>query len=211
MLHLNTVEPETLSLLKTLLDHDECRCFALTGGTALALHFGHRISVDLDLFTQDRFDSNMLFESLRDSEMFRDSVTSCSQSINSLSLFIKRKDKAVKVDFIRHHYPLLFPVQYIDDIRFFSVQDIAAMKLNAVANRGAKKDFFDVHRLLQQFSLTELLAFFENKYNQINSFTVLKSLLYFDDAEFEPDPISLINTSWDEVKSALHSLVKSHL
>ena len=210
MLHLNTVEPETLSLLKALLAHEECRCFSLAGGTALALHFGHRISVDLDLFSQDRFNSNMLFESLRASEMFRDNLASCSQSVNSLSLFIKRKDKKIKVDFIRHHYPLLSPVQYIDDIRIFSVQDIAAMKLNAVANRGAKKDFFDVHRLLKQFSLSELLAYFEKKYDQINSFTVLKSLLYFDDAESEPDPISLIDTSWDEVKSTLHSLVKSH-
>ena len=175
MLHVNTVEPKTLDLLRRLLAHEECRHFSLAGGTALALHLGHRISVDLDLFTQERFDSNALFESLRDSEVFRDAVASCSQSINSLSLFIKTEGQEVKVDFIRHHYSNLIPIQKIDNIRIFSVQDIAAMKLNAIANRGAKKDFFDVHSLLTRFSLDDLLAFFENKYAQMNSFTVLKS------------------------------------
>ncbi|MCI5141071.1 MAG: hypothetical protein D3909_04950 [Candidatus Electrothrix sp. ATG1] len=209
MLYFNTVEPETLKLLRDLQAHEECRHFSLAGGTALSLHLGHRISIDLDLFTQDQFDSNALFESLRDSVLFRDNVASCSQTVNSLSMFIKTEGVEVKVDFIRHHYSLLVPVQRVDDIRIFSVQDIAAMKLNAIANRGSKKDFFDVHSLLERFSLTELLAFFEEKYAQINSFTVLKSLTYFDDAEGDPEPLSLVNTSWHEVKVALHSLVKN--
>ncbi|MDU9048592.1 MAG: nucleotidyl transferase AbiEii/AbiGii toxin family protein [Candidatus Electrothrix sp. Rat3] len=118
--------------------------------------------------------------------------------------------REVKVDLIRHHYPLLMPVQCIDDIRIFSVQDIAAMKLNAIANRGCKKDFFDIHSLLKLFSLTELLSFFEEKYAQINSFTVMKSLTYFADAEADPEPMSLVDTSWHEVKSTLSSLVKNH-
>jgi predicted nucleotidyltransferase component of viral defense system len=210
MLHFNTVEPEILKLLRKLQDHEECQHFSLTGGTALSLHLGHRISIDLDLFTQDQFDSNVLFESFRNSDVFRDTVTNSSQTVNSLSMFIKTEMGEVKVDFIRHHYPLLIPVQCIDDIRIFSVQDIAAMKLNAIANRGSKKDFFDVHSLLELFSLTELLAFFEEKYAQINSFTVLKSLTYFDDAEAEPEPLSLTGISWHEVKSTLNSLVKNH-
>ncbi|MCI5125734.1 MAG: hypothetical protein D3925_14980, partial [Candidatus Electrothrix sp. AR5] len=206
----NTVESETLELLRQLLAHEECQHFSLTGGTALAMHLGHRISVDLDLFTQDQFDSNALFEYLRDSEVFQDAVASCSQTVNFLSLFIKTERQEVKVDFVRHHYPLLLPVQCLDDIRIFSVQDIGAMKLNAIANRGTKKDFFDVHSLLTRFSLTELLAFFEEKYAQMNSFTVLKNLLYFDDAESDPDPISLLDIDWQGVKRTLNSLVKSH-
>jgi len=210
MLHFNTVEPETLKLLRDLQAHGECRHFSLAGGTALSLHLGHRISIDLDLFTQDQFDSNALFESLRDSELFRDTVASCSQTVNSLSMFIKTEMREVKVDLIRHHYSLLMPVQCIDDIRFFSLQDIAAMKLNAIANRGCKKDFFDVHSLLELFSPAELLSFFEEKYAQINSFTVMKSLTYFDDAEADPEPMSLSGITWHEVKSRLNSLVKNH-
>ena len=210
MLHFNTVESETLKLLRDLQAHGECQHFSLAGGTALSLHLGHRISIDLDLFTQDQFDSSALFESFRDSELFRNAVASCSQTVNSLSMFIKTEGEEVKVDFIRHHYPLLRSVQCIDDVRIFSVQDIAAMKLNAIANRGSKKDFFDVHSLLELFSLTELLAFFEEKYAQINSFTVLKSLTYFDDAEADPEPLSLVDTSWHEVKNTLNSLVKNY-
>lgn len=210
MLHFNTVEPETLKLLRDLQAYGECQHFSLAGGTALSLHLGHRISIDLDLFTQDQFNSNALFESLRDSEVFRDTVASCSHAVNSLSLFLKTEMREVKVDLIRHHYPLLMPVQCIDDIRIFSVQDIAAMKLNAIANRGCKKDFFDIHSLLKLFSLTELLSFFEEKYAQINSFTVMKSLTYFADAEADPEPMSLVDTSWHEVKSTLSSLVKNH-
>lgn len=210
MLYFNTVEPETLKLLRELQAHGECRHFSLAGGTALSLHLGHRISIDLDLFTQDKFDSNALFESLRSSELFHSAVSNCSQTVNSLSMFIKTEGMEVKVDFIRHHYPLLMPVQCIDNIRIFSVQDIAAMKLNAIANRGSKKDFFDVHSLLERFSLADLLAFFEKKYAQINSFTVLKSLTYFEDAEADPEPMSLVGTSWYEVKSRLSSLVKKH-
>ncbi|WPD20965.1 MAG: nucleotidyl transferase AbiEii/AbiGii toxin family protein [Candidatus Electrothrix scaldis] len=211
MLYFNTVEPETLKLLRRIQAHEECRHFSLAGGTALSLHLGHRISVDLDLFTQDQFDSNALFESLRNSDAFQDAVSSSSQTANSLSLFIKTGGPEVKVDCIRHHYPLLMPIQCVDDIRIFSVQDIAAMKLNAIANRGCKKDFFDVHSLLERFSLPELLSFFEKKYAQVNSFTVLKSLTYFDDAELDPEPMSLVGTDWHEVKSRLYSLVKNHL
>ena len=112
---------------------------------------GHRISIDLDLFTTHPFDSNAKFEHLRDSY----DVGSCSRSPNSLSMFVKSQQEEIKVDLIRHNYPLLHPVKSIDNIRIFSLEDIAAMKLNAIADRGAKKDFYDVHALLQCFQLQE--------------------------------------------------------
>ena len=75
------------------------------------------------------------------------------------------------------------------------------MKLNAVANRGAKKDFYDIHALLSRFSLQELLDFFAKKYQTMNRFTVIKSLAYFDDADLEPDPMSLMAISWEQIKA----------
>ena len=82
------------------------------------------------------------------------------------------------------------------------------MKLNAIANRGAKKDFYDIYSLLETFSINELLSLFENKYPEINSFSVLKSLNYFDDADMELDPISLVDANWKSVKKKI-SEVKS--
>ena len=107
----------------------------------------------------------------------------------------------MKTDFIRHNYPRLKPFVTVGGMRLFSLEDIAAMKLNAVANRGAKKDFYDIHALLSLFSLPELLGFFEEKYQRMNSFTVTKSLAYFDDADLEPDPMSLMDITWEEIKA----------
>lgn len=206
MLQLKTVHKGVFTLLDALNSQEKLQNFALAGGTALALLLGHRISVDLDLFTTDRFDSDALFEHLRDSY----EVRSCSRSANSLSLFVKLQEEEIKVDLLRHNYPQLRPVKSIDNIRIFSLEDIAAMKLNAIANRGAKKDFYDVHALLQCFQLKELLGFFQQKYEQMNSFTVVKSLVYFDDADQEPDPVSLSDVSWVDIKRKIENEIRQY-
>ncbi len=203
MLRLKSIHPATSALLQSLSSLPELQNFSLAGGTALALQLGHRISVDLDFFTRQPFDSNRLFEFLRN--IF--TVGHCSQSVNSLSLFIEFQDDEIKIDILRHNYPLLRPIQKVEHIQLFSLEDIAAMKLNAIANRGSKKDFYDIHALLARFSLSELLTFFEKKYKQMNSYTVVKSLVYFADADLEPEPISLFNTSWDDIKENLRNTV----
>ncbi len=206
MLQLKAIYKEVFTLLDSLNSHEKLQNFALAGGTALALLLGHRISVDLDLFTTDRFDSDALFEHLRDSY----DVRSCSRSANSLSLFVKSQEEEIKVDLIRHNYPQLRPVKPIDNIRIFSLEDIAAMKLNAIANRGAKKDFYDVQALLQCFRLQELLGFYKQKYEQMNSFTVVKSLVYFDDANQEPDPVSLSDVNWIDIKRKIENEIRQY-
>jgi len=199
MLRLKTIHQDTFELLKELFAGNDLNAFALAGGTALALQLGHRISIDLDFLTGKEFDSFALFERL--SESF--DVENSSTARNSLSLFIKQQGSSVKTDFIRHNYPRLKSLLTTNGIRLFALEDIAAMKLNAVANRGAKKDFYDIHALLSRFSLPELLGFFEDKYQKMNSFTVTKSLAYFDDADLEPDPMSLMNLSWEQIKADL--------
>ena len=160
MLRLKTIHQDILELLKELSARNDPNSFALAGGTALALQLGHRISIDLDFLTGKEFDSFALFERL--SESF--DVENSSTARNSLSLFIKQQGSSVKTDFIRHNYPRLKSLLTTNGIRLFALEDIAAMKLNAVANRGAKKDFYDIHALLSRFSLPELLGFFEDKY-----------------------------------------------
>ena len=205
MLQLNTVHQSTFSLLKSLASLGKLREFYLAGGTAIALQLGHRVSVDLDLFTPTVFDSNEIFEYLKESY----DVGGATVAANSLSLFVKMDEKNIKVDLIRHNYSMLHPVQQIENVRLCSLQDGAAMKLNAVANRGAKKDFYDIYALLTRFSLKELLGFFQQKYEQMNSLIVLKSLVYFADADIEPDPVSLMDVSWPEVKKELTKRVQT--
>lgn len=205
MLHLKTVHQETFAMLQDLASQENLRGFSLAGGTGLALLLGHRISVDLDFFTNSKFDSRELFETLRDVY----DVSNCSQSSNSLSLSVKFQSETIKVDFLRHNYPLVQPVQVLDGVTIFSMADIAAMKLNAIANRGAKKDFYDIHALLDYFSIQDLFEFFERKYQQLNSFTVVKSLVYFADADLQPEPISLQNVNWRDVKENLRNQLRN--
>ena len=207
MLHVKTIHQDTFALLKELTATNALDSFALAGGTALALQLGHRISIDLDFFTTNEFDSFALFEMLAETFELENSST----GVNSLTLVINRQSISIKTDFIRHNYLQLKPFIISEGIRFFSLDDIAAMKLNAIANRGAKKDFYDIHALLGRFSLLELLGFFEAKYRKMNSFAVIKSLAFFDDADMEPDPISLTDLAWEQIKADLKLKIREAL
>ncbi len=150
MLQTRTVEPNTLGLLKELMLLPQLEQFFLVGGTALALQFGHRFSVDLDLFTTEPFDKELLFETLGE----KYSLSIESQSKNILITYINN----IKVDFVKVAYPRLYPILEIDGIRLLEVKDIAPMKLNAVTGRGSKKDFFDIFLLLKIMPLSEIIS-----------------------------------------------------
>ena len=203
MYHFSAISPRALELLKTIVEIPDVSDFYLVGGTALALNCGHRLSIDLDFFTSKEFDTNFLKASL--SESF--SITVLSQAKNSLTVEID----SVKTDFIRHNYPLIKPLVSDEGIRMASVEDIAAMKLNSTMNRGAKKDFFDIDELLNLFSIEQLLSFHSKKYAFSEQLILLKSLVFFDDAENEPDPVSLRTISWDSVKQKISNEVTSFI
>jgi hypothetical protein len=95
---------------------------------------------------------------------------------------------------------LLQPIQNIERIRLVSLSDIAAMKLNAIAGGGSKKDFIDLFFLLKHFSLSELLGFYNEKYKDGSEFMVRKSIGYFEDADREETPIINDDTNWEEIK-----------
>ncbi len=195
MLFFSAINPKALGLLNELQELLLAENFYLVGGTALALHYGHRLSIDLDFFTANEFDTLSLIESINENY----SITVLAMAKNSLTLDIG----SVKTDFIRHNYPLLKPVQNVGGIKIASVEDIAAMKLNSTMNRGSKKDFFDIYQLLNHFSLENLLSFHSEKYNYSSQLIVLKSLIYFDDANNEPDPVSIDSTNWNNVKEKI--------
>jgi len=174
--------------------------FYLVGGTALALHYGHRISVDLDFFTEKEFDTSILIDTFK--EKYKLEIL--SQTKNTLTLNIR----FVKTDFIRHNYPLLNSVQKIEGVKLLSIEDIAAMKLNSTMNRGSKKDFYDIYELLNHFDLEELVSFHASKYDFSSQLILLKSLIYFEDAEHEPDPVSVKDISWGAVKKKMVETVR---
>ncbi len=191
MLRLDAVPEPVAALLGRLAGHEALAPFALGGGTSLALRFGHRLSVDLDYFTTAEFQPQELFEALG-----LEAATILSLSMNTLNL----DAGGVKMDLLRHAYPEIAPMDRMGGHRLVSLPDLAAMKLNAIANRGSKKDFYDVAELLSHHRLSAMLGFFSRKYPDTDAFAVVRSLAWFEEAEQEPDPVPLLNQTWESVK-----------
>ncbi len=201
MLYPATVHPETLGLLKNLMQLPGLQGFNLAGGTALALQIGHRISVDLDFFGEVEFEALDIIDAIRDIAEVK--IISQSRAILILNT------SGVKTDFVRYRYPLLNPVVNIDGLRLLSTLDIGAMKLAAITNRGRQRDFFDLFYLLRTHTLKELLNAYNTKYADGSEFLVMKSIIYFDDAE-EDDLPAVFDSSvnWTLVKRTIENAAR---
>lgn len=197
MLHRETLEPETLELLIDLQKEPLLTSFNLVGGTALALHLGHRKSVDLDFFTSEDFDLDEVRTMLIDKYDFKVSYSRAQ----TLKGFINN----VKVDFIKFGYPHIYPCEFIDDVRFESIPDIIAMKILSITDNGSRiKDFIDVAFLSSRYPLNEMLSFYMNKIPNSNSIIALKALTYFNDIDFN-ESVLLTNNKieWNDVAAHL--------
>lgn len=200
MLLRNAVPLGLFGVLRDLQEGAVRAGFALAGGTSLALRLGHRVSVDLDFFTTEPFEPAGLA-----SELGFGPESILGQAAGTLQIRVAD----VKVEFLRHAYPKLSEDREIEGIRMWSLEDVAAMKLNAISNRGSKKDFYDIAALLPLFPLQSMLGFYQIKYRPASMMMVVRSLAWFDDANSEPDPISLIQDSWSSVVERISSAIRS--
>lgn len=195
MLQTQAVSAELLELLRFLMTRDEYKGLYLVGGTALALQLAHRLSVDIDLFGDMELEEATFIAPLYD----RGSCVLLKKSKHILILNVQ----GIKVDFVHYPYRLLDDPMDWDGIRMLSRRDIGAMKLNAISGRGSRKDFIDLFFLLKEFSLRELLSFYQRKYPEGSEFLVVKSLHYFDDAEQEAMPVMLQPVLWETIKQTI--------
>ena len=197
MLREETVEPATLELLKKLVKLPELKQFRLVGGTALSLLFGHRKSIDLDLFTDSPLEKQVLVPALEN--VFGNIVTTNETSKNIYQCVIQN----VKVDFVSVKDPFLNPIQIIEEIPFAHTKDLIALKLNAIKGRGVKKDFLDLAKLLKIYSFDELFRFYYDRYPYDDSPALSRSVVYFDDAENTLAPQSLDGMTWVKAKKVI--------
>ena len=202
MLREETVEPATLGLLKKIVALPEMKPFRLVGGTALALLFGHRKSVDLDFFSDQPLDKEILISVLEDN--FGSIATTNDRSKYQCIV------QNVKVDFVAVRDPFLHPPTIIDQIPFAHINDLIALKLNAIKGRGVKKDFWDLARLLQDYSFHDLFQFYHDRYNYDDTFAVIRSAVYFADAEDTIAPESLDGMNWDNVKKIITKKINDY-
>ncbi len=207
MLHREAIEPNTLSLLKRLSALPELKSFSLVGGTALALKYGHRKSIDLDFFTHEKFD-NQQIASILEKEFGQE----FSYKNPHIKFGVFCTIQNIKVDIIHYPHPLIAPLEVIDNIAMYSNKDIAAMKINAILGRGVKKDFWDLVELLKEFTLDEILEFHKQKFpSQMLMISIPNALIYFEDAEESEEPLSLQGQTWKEIKKFLQLKVRAFL
>jgi len=200
MLHYETIAPETLTLLKRIQGLEEFKETRLVGGTALALQLGHRKSIDLDLFGNAAASLDEIIVSL--------SPFAQVKPISSSKLMRFLVVDGVKLDVVNYPYAWIDEPVIDDGIVLAGIKDIAAMKLSAITNRGTKKDFIDCFFLLHTFTFQQLLELYEQKYNESQLFTVIKSLTYFDDAENDPMPDMIEPLEWRTVKDFILETVR---
>lgn len=196
-MYFESVDKKTSRVLAEIKKSGIARDFYLAGGTGLALQLGHRLSVDLDWFSAKPFSAAKLKKEL--SRLGKLEVT--GEEPGTLHGVLD----GVKVSFFHYEYKLLFPFVDDDGIKIADARDIAAMKLDTISSRGSKKDFIDLYFLLQDYSLDDIIGFFEKKYSGIkyNKIHILKSLAYFENADREPMPIMLKRVGWNSVKKAI--------
>lgn len=195
MLFYKTIDTQTLELLKWLLSAPVFSNLRLAGGTSLALQYGHRQSIDLDLFgvvTADEITISKVLSGFGNLTIIKNSPNIHIYSLNG-----------IKVDIVNYHYPWLETFIAEDGLRLAHEKDIGAMKLAAVTGRGTKKDFIDLYFLLKHFTLKDLITAYKTKYHDGSEFLVLKSLTYFDDAEKDAEPKMLIPVSWKLIKEKI--------
>lgn len=210
MLHRQTTRPELFQILEKLMQEPLLYPFRLVGGTALSLWKGHRLSVDIDLFTDQQYGTTnfrAIEEWIENSFPVVDNpyrglpILETLENNNGLNLHIGwDPDHLVKTDIIYWDPPFLFDPMTIEGIRLATVEEIGAMKLDVISRGGRKKDFWDLVEIMEDISLPVLREIYTSKYLYNDWQDVLAGLTNFEEAEKVPDPICLRGRNWREIK-----------
>jgi Nucleotidyl transferase AbiEii toxin, Type IV TA system len=199
MLFIETVKPDTLTLLKELMSIEALNQFNLVGGTALSLQLGHRISIDLVLFSHDNFVNEEIIKIL--DLNFGNRFELVSSLRNQLGVFGFIDN--VKIDICRHDGVFIGTIIEEDGIRMWDLKDIAAAKVNAISRRASKKDFWDINELLDIFTIEEIASFYRQKYDPMIAIGVARMLVHFSDADDSEMPTCLKSKTWNKVKKEI--------
>jgi len=203
MLQKNTIETKTFELLTELMNEPILSDFFLVGGTSIALQIGHRKSIDLDLFSQNDINVAQLNDFLSKKYHFIERYRAKHT--------LKGEINGVFIDCMKYDYKLVKAINVYNNIRIASLEDVIAMKLSAITDNGSRlKDFVDIAYLSVKYSLQEMLSFYAQKYNDSNMLSAVKALGYFEDIDFESEPVELVNKkfSWKKIKDRINDMIK---
>lgn len=202
-MHPKVLSAEAWKLVRRMAASGLLEGWTLCGGTGLALQLGHRYSEDLDFFRESRIDLEQLLANL--SEL--GSVTIHSRASDTLHASFE----GLRLSFLRAEAPLLFPGALYRGLAVADRRDIAVMKVVAIGGRGSRKDFVDLFVYLRTGeSLEGVFTLLRRRYTRIdyNEYHLLKSLVFFQDAETEPMPRLIRRLTWSEIKKGIIAEVK---
>jgi predicted nucleotidyltransferase component of viral defense system len=181
--------------------------FSLVGGTALALRYGHRSSVDLDLFFHEKFNHPLIVRAL---EATFGSRFEYNKQNTIFGIFCFIDD--IKVDLVHFPHQPIATIETEDKIRMYGNADISAMKIQAILGRAQKKDFWDLHELLQHYPLQQIMDWHKQKYpNQMLAISIPHAITYFTDADESDTPVSFKGQTWEKVKEDIKHVVRDYL
>ncbi len=210
----NTVSDLLWDTLTRLMQFKELDVFRLVGGTSLSLLLGHRISVDIDLFTDAEYksiDFNKIDNLFETSFRYVDYSFGGNDSMGKSYLVGNNKEETIKVDLF-YTDPFQYPIVDYNGIRLSQLEEIVAMKLEVIGNNGRKKDFWDIHELMESFSLDEMLSFYEKRYPYSHSKEeIVKKLTDFNMADTDFDPICLKGKHWELIKLDIVESVENYV
>lgn len=206
-MHPEILDSKRLKVLKELSFLSEGGYY-LAGGTALALQIGHRTSLDFDFYHPQHFDSGKLFSKLQ--SVFGERVTERHREEDTLTGDID----GIHFSFFWYKYPLVRVLKDFEGAPLASIEDIAAMKIIAIIQRGTRRDFIDVYYLLKRVDLDVLFSWTEEKYPSFNRYVGMRALIYFDDAEKRTDESRITifdkKLTWEEAKRTITKKVRDY-
>lgn len=207
-----TVSPLLLSVLKTLMAAKEFDEFRLVGGTGLSLYRGHRESVDIDLFTDAVYGSinfDKIDSFLRSNYRYVDTSNNDIIGFGKSYFVGESENNSIKIDLF-YTDEFIDEVTLIDAIRLGSVEEIIAMKLDVIQRGGRKKDFWDLHELMDEYSIDKMFSLHKKRYPYGHDKVVLKNnFTQFENADGDFDPVCLREKHWELIKVDMLDFIKA--
>jgi predicted nucleotidyltransferase component of viral defense system len=211
MLHYNTINENLKTALDILMKSPVFNQFRLVGGTALSLQKGHRISIDIDLFSDAPYgdiDFEAIDRFIEVSFPYCHHTADLSPTIGKSYIVGNRKDETIKLDI--YYTDTFIHAPFVEDnLRMATIEEIIAMKLDVLQRGGRKKDYWDLHMLIKDYSIESMLGLHEMRYPYSHDQKlILKNLTDFRMADDDFDPICLLGNTWEFIKEDIIDAVE---
>ena len=211
MLYWNTVDNLLKECLLTLMQAEELKNFRLAGGTALSLHLGHRMSVDIDLFTDAPYrsiDFDAIESFIKRTFGYVQGEFGGIPGLGKSYLIGTAPDNAIKLDVYYSMEPFFQGVLEKDGVRLATVEEIIAMKVDIVQRGGRKKDFWDLHEALETYSINDMIALHRKRYEWTHDEPLLhNNFTDFSEADDDLNPICMKGKQWAFIKDDIEEAV----